>query len=69
MTYNKLSNVSFEYILSILTLLNLVAGQDALSVLDEEEEFVSLDVGNQSGNGSIKNGKEQKLSKKPTKKM
>ena len=47
----------------------MLAGQEALSVLEEEEEVKSLEVGNQSGNESMKNGKEQTLSKKPTKKM
>ena len=44
-----------------------IAGQEALSVLDEEEEISSLEVGNINGNETMTNSREP--SKKSTKKM
>ena len=45
----------------------MIAGQEALSILDEEEEISSLEVGNINGNETMTNGREP--SKKSTKKM
>ena len=45
----------------------MIAGQEALSVLDEEEEISSLEVGNIKGNETMTNSREP--SKKSTKKM
>ena len=47
----------------------LLAGQEALSVLDEEEEIRVPEVGNLNGNETMTNGSEQPLPKKSTKKM
>ena len=42
----------------------LIAGQEALSVLDEEEETLSLEVGNINGNETVTNERTKKSNKK-----
>ena len=65
-----LRNINRQIWISFLYCLyskKLIAGQEALSVLDEEEEISSLEVGNINGNETMTNGREP--SKKSTKKM